>query len=226
MTIEGAKRFMTIYDIIYHVSDILGTLAFAASGAMIAIDRGMDLFGVLFLGCITAVGGGLTRDMLLGIVPPNAFTNPLYITLALITSAAVFLCAELFKNRYWQSLPWVERHINLLDALGLGLFSVIGVQTVAARGFLRNGFLCVFMGMMTGVGGGILRDVLSVTVPAVLCKQIYAVASLAGALACWLILRFTGNGSAALLVGMSVTITIRILATRFRWDLPRIKKES
>lgn len=207
-------------------AEIIGTIAFAASGAMLAIDRELDLFGVLFLGAVTAVGGGITRDIILGVFPPNAFANSIFVEMALVTSLVVFLFAYLKGHRYWKNRNEIDRIINILDAVGLGIFSVVGAQMGIKRGFGENAFLCIFMGMTTGVGGGILRDLLSRTVPAVMHKRIYAVASIVGAAAYYVMVRMDVNGPVAMLVGMMLTLAIRMLSTRFAWDLPVVHREK
>ena len=111
---------------------------------------------------------------------------------------------------------------ELLDAIGLGAFSVVGVQTAVGRGFLENGFLCVVMGMTTGVVGGILRDVLGGITPAVLRKRIYAVASLMGAWLYYELTRLNVDGSASVLAGMGLTLAIRMLAAHYQWRLPKV----
>ena len=211
-------RLTDVFQTLFDIAEIVGTVAFAASGAMLAIDRELDLFGVIFLGVITAVGGGILRDMLLGILPPSAFIHSVYVSLA------VFLYAELRGSRYWRQVGAIDRVVNLLDAVGLGIFSVVGVQTAIGAGHAGNAFLCLFMAMTTGVGGGVLRDVLSVTTPAVLKKRIYAVASLAGGGAYYGLIHAGINGMAAMLAGMLLTVAIRVLATRFQWDLPKIRR--
>lgn len=212
------------FQLLFYASEIIGTVAFAASGAMLAIDREMDLFGVLFEGIIAAVGGGVMRDVLLGTFPPNAFSNSVYVAVAFATSLVVFLYAYLRGSNYWRQLATMDRIINLLDAIGLGIFTVVGIQTAMDKGFSDNLFLCLFMGMTTGVGGGILRDLLSLTVPAVLVKRIYAVASLIGGGCFILILHLTANGPIAMLAGMLVTIVIRMVSTHFAWDLPKVHR--
>ena len=217
-------RLTDVFQALFDIAEIVGTVAFAASGAMLAIDRELDLFGVIFLGVITAVGGGILRDMLLGILPPSAFIHSVYVTVAFVVSLAVFLYAELRGSRYWRQVGAIDRVVNLLDAVGLGIFSVVGVQTAIGAGHAGNAFLCLFMAMVTGVGGGVLRDVLSVTTPAVLKKRIYAVASLAGGGAYYGLIHAGINGMAAMLAGMLLTVAIRVLATRFQWDLPKIRR--
>ena len=151
----------------FDAAEIIGTVAFAAAGAMIAIDRELDMFGVLFLGITAAVGGGISRDLFLGITPPGAFRNSVYVAVAAVTSLAVFLFAWLDQRQYTRHHGQMDRAINLLDAIGLGVFGVIGVESSIGMNHGGNMFLCVFTGMITGIGGGILRDVFCSTVPAV-----------------------------------------------------------
>lgn len=210
-------------DTFFDFAEIIGTVAFAASGAMLAIDRELDMFGVVFLGVIAAIGGGVLRDLLLGIVPPTAFRNPLYVEIAVTISIAVFMFAWRHQKQYQRQHERMDQVFNLLDALGLGLFGVIGVEAALSRGHSANMFLCVFMGMTTGVGGGILRDLLSLTIPSVLKRHIYAMAVIAGS-AVYFLLRSTAmNELLATAISMAVTMIIRINATYFHWNLPRVR---
>ena len=204
------------------LAEIVGTVAFALSGAMIAIDRGLDLFGVFFLGIAAAVGGGVTRDILLGILPPGAFRHPIYVGVAAASALVVFLFAFLRRGTYQHNRLRLDAWINLLDALGLSIFGVIGVEAAISRGFGDNVFLCVFMGMTTGVGGGILRDVFSREVPAVLKKHIYAVAVIAGSAVYCALRRTPLPTPLATAISMAVTLLIRMLSTHYRWNLPSV----
>ena len=206
----------------FDMAEIVGTVAFAASGAMLAIDRELDMFGVMFLGVIAAVGGGVTRDLLLGIVPPTAFRNPLYVMLAVPVSIVVFLFAWRRQKLYQRRHLMMDQVFNLFDAVGLGLFGVIGVEAALARGHADNMFLCVFMGMTTGVGGGILRDLLSLTIPSVLKKHIYAIAVITGSCVYYLFRLTDMHEAVATVISMAVTIVIRVSATYFHWDLPSV----
>lgn len=206
-------------------AEVLGTIAFAAAGAMIAIDREMDMFGVLFLGVTAAVGGGMVRDVLLGVTPPTAFRNPLYVAVAAPVALAVFLFAWLSQRQYRRGYAVMGQVVNLLDAIGLGVFSVIGVEAALARGHRDNLFLLVFMGMTTGIGGGVLRDIFSQTIPAVLKKRIYALASIAGSLLYCLQRRAGLSEPLATGVSMAAVVAIRMCSTYFRWDLPVVKRE-
>lgn len=213
-----------VFHFFFDAAQIIGTVAFAASGAMLAIDRDLDLFGVLFLGVITAVGGGAIRDLLLGSFPPVAFRDATYVLVAFVTALIVFLLAAIGNVRYWRERDAMDRAFNLLDAIGLGIFSAVGAQTAMSAGFSENAFLCVFMGMTTGVGGGILRDLLSKTVPAVLKRRIYAVASIIGAATYFYMVKLSAGAPAAMLAGMLITVLIRMLATHYAWNLPRVKR--
>ena len=208
------------------IAEIVGTLAFAASGAMIAIDRELDLFGVLFLGISAAVGGGMIRDVLLGVTPPGAFSHPVYVGMAALTALIVFLFAWRRQSQYRRQYTRLDHVVNLLDALGLGVFGVIGVEAAMAAGHADNPFLCVFMGMTTGVGGGILRDILSHAVPMVLKKRIYAVAVIVGSLAYSLLRRTQLAMLVCMILGTAVTVAIRLCSTRYRWDLPVVRLEK
>jgi len=207
-------------DLLFFVTEMIGTVAFAISGAMIAIERKLDLFGVLFLGATTAIGGGIVRDLLLGQIPPRAFLNYVYMLTAVISAAVIFLLSYLNSTMDEPAPLLNDALLNFFDAAGLGIFSVIGVQHTINAGFGDNVFFCVFLGMLTGVGGGMLRDVMSQTTPAVLRKHIYALASIAGAL-CYYYLHSYHDGFAILATTLLV-IVIRLLASHYKWTLPRV----
>lgn len=157
------------------IVEVLGTIAFSISGAMLAIQRKMDLFGVLFLGLVTASGGGFIRDVVLGIVPPSMFVSPMLIPVGLITSFYTFLAIH-WNQHLIPYLPeglfqWI---LNLTDAVGLGLFTVLGVNAAIDAGYGDCHKFVIFLGMLTGVGGGMLRDILAGLMPAILRKHIYA----------------------------------------------------
>ncbi len=203
------------------VTEILGTVAFSVSGAMTAMRKKMDVLGVVVLGVVTAVGGGIIRDLLLGNTPPAAFQNPVYVTWATATALTAFVLARYSwseKNRHW-----FEIFLNLVDSLGLGLFSVIGVRTAIECGYGENGFLSVFVGVLTGVGGGMLRDTMAGEVPKIFRKRIYALAALAGAMMYYHIADRLVSAAGALWMAGGLVVVIRLLAAHFEWDLPRIK---
>lgn len=211
---------MNPMDVVFFTVEILGTVAFAVSGAMTAIERNLDLFGVLFLGSVTAIGGGIIRDILLGHFPPRAFSNYIYLTIAVVTSLLVFLLTAYARRRNIAHRKRFDAVLNFFDAAGLGIFSVIGVQNTIGAGFGDNAFFCVFLGMTTGIGGGMLRDMMSRQTPAVLCKQIYALASLGGSLCYYLLRRYSRPGAIAATI--LLVITVRLLASHYQWKLPKI----
>ena len=199
--------------------EIIGTIAFASSGAMLGIRKNLDIFGVVVLGLCVAVGGGIVRDIILGLTPPSAFRDPSYALTALVTAVLLFGIVywkqEILTSRYMEIY---ETIMNYCDAAGLGIFTVLGVYTGYEQGY-RGRFFLIFLGMLTGIGGGVIRDVLADIMPFILRKHIYAVASLAGAFVCQ---RLIGqNLYLALAAGTAVVLVIRILASHYRWNLPR-----
>ena len=192
------------------ILELIGTVAFALSGAMLGVRKKMDLLGVVILGMTTAVGGGIIRDLILGITPPMAFRHPVYALLAVGVSLLTFL-------------PGISGWINLnsapvmvMDAVGLGIFTVIGVQAAAD---FDNVFLSVFVGTLTGVGGGVLRDLFAGDQPSIFVRHFYACASIAGALVCALVWGL--NADLAMSLGAATVIVLRILAAKHKWNLPR-----
>lgn len=212
---------MDFTGVFFSTTEIIGTIAFAISGALLAIERKLDLFGVLFLSVITALGGGVIRDLIIGSIPPWAFTNPEYLALALLSGLITFVVVYVFRSRFSVFKARLSQINNYFDALGLAAFSMVGAEVSLAH-FPGNWVLCLFLGMTTGIGGGILRDIMSREVPYVFKKHIYGVASLSGCALYWIIWYFTKQETPAALLGMAVVITIRLLATHFHWNLPRI----
>ena len=204
------------------IIEIIGTVAFASSGALIGIRKNMDIFGINVLGITTALGGGLIRDLVLGINPPTMFRNSVYVIAAVLTSCVLFLIVrlkqELLGSRF---MELYERLMNVMDAIGLGAFTVIGINTALKVGY-ESTFLLLFVGLITGIGGGMLRDIMAGTTPFVFVKHVYACASIAGAVVC-LALRTVWTMSMAMIAGAVVVIIIRILATRYRWNLPKVQ---
>ena len=198
--------------------ELIGTLAFAVSGAMTGLKKNMDIFGVCILGLTTAVGGGVIRDLILGNTPPATFQDPIYATVAVLTSLVLFL------PRVRRLLMWDQALFDLvlflMDTAGLGIFTVVGIRTAYAHVPQATVFLLVFVGVITGVGGGLLRDMMAGDTPYIFVKHIYASASLAGALVCALLWRPLGE-MPAMLLGGGLVILIRGLSAHYRWNLPR-----
>lgn len=205
------------------ILELIGTVAFSISGAMTAIQKRMDIFGVIILGLTTAVGGGIIRDLILGITPPATFQNPIYATTAIITAIVVFLpVVQWMFHRYQRAYDIL---MLTMDSLGLGIFTVIGVQAAFSQSGSYSMFLMAFVGVITGVGGGVIRDMMAGNTPYIFVKHIYACASLAGAISCVLLWNLLG-GAAAMAIGTILVVIIRFLSAHFRWSLPKAHTEE
>ena len=187
---------MGYQETITFILEMIGTIAFAASGALVGSEQKMDIFGVSVLGVITAVGGGMIRDVTLGITPPGVFQKPVYVT--------------------------YDKVMLVMDSVGLGIFTVVGVNTGIRQGFADNTFLLVFVGTITGVGGGLLRDMMAEVPPYIFVKHIYACASIVGAIVCVYTYRWFGVVF-SLIFGSAAVILMRYLAAHYRWNLPKLK---
>ena len=205
------------------VLEIIGTIAFASSGAMVAIEKKMDIFGVNILGATTAVGGGMMRDIILGVTPPTAFSKPVYILFSILTStlliAIMYTNPEIMdskiKNQFYDKI------MLICDTAGLGIFTVVGIQTASRIIPYDNAFFFIFIGVLTGVGGGVLRDIMAGETPYILVREIYASAAIAGGIVC-VVCRESMGEAAGVILGLAVTVVIRTLAALFHWNLFRI----
>ena len=209
-------------EILMLIMELLGTVSFAVSGALVAISCKLDLFGVLTVGTITAVGGGIIRDVIIGQIPPTVFTNPEILLLAIITALVVFIIAFINSKRIEDIHKKIDVINIFFDAVGLAAFSVTGVEVTCAAGYSGNEALVLIMGVLTGVGGGVLRDILVNEKPYILVKHIYAVASLLGSIVYYVVGICYGYQLVGTIVSVVLTITIRMLAAKFRWNLPKI----
>jgi len=190
--------------------DLAGTAVFAISGAAVGVKHGLDVFGVCVLAFVAGNAGGMLRDVLIGSVPPVAISGWLYVTVSLLAGVATFL---------WH--PRMERlhtPILIFDAAGLGLFSVSGTQKALAFG--ANPLIAALLGMLTGIGGGMLRDVLVREIPTVLRKDLYALAALAGAgvVVAGSLLHLPPT--AITIGGAALCFAIRVVSIRRGWVLP------
>ncbi len=209
---------------IVYILELVGTAAFAVSGAVVAIKKETDIFGVVFIAITTAVGGGIFRDLLIGNLPPVAFVQYEYVVVAAVTALGIFLFAYFRRDKnHHQHWAAVDRVNNIFDALGLGAFTVIGMNRAILSGLGDNVFLVVFLGMITGIGGGILRDTLVRDIPFVLTERVYAVASLIGAVCYYTMHVLDINTVVSALVGIAVIFVIRMASSKFRWHLPRVR---
>lgn len=208
-------------SLFYQIGEWIGTAAFAVSGAMVAVEKRTDLFGVMLLAVFTALGGGTVRDIIIGHFPPRMFENFQYVLLSIVCALIVFIYARMNRDHFLEDEKRIDRVNNVFDAIGLGVFAVSGAHIGVEAGFSENLFLLTFLGMTTAVGGGMLRDVLLREMPFVLKKRVYAVAAIAGALTFSLLNRWGVSSVLAYGVGWAVTTTLRLLATAFKWNLPQ-----
>ncbi len=209
-------------DTMLLVLELIGTCAFAISGAVLGITKRFDIFGVIFSGIITALGGGTIRDILLGNLPPAMFRNYIYLIFAVATCLLTFIIASILKNKFSENIVVIDKVNNIFDAIGLGVFTIVGMNVAIRNGFVHNFFFVVFLGMTTGCGGGILRDVIVSEVPFVLKKRVYAVASIVGGIVYYLVyITFDQSAVLSAVVGITLIFVLRILASVFKWDLPK-----
>lgn len=212
----------------YKVIETLGVVAFSISGSMIAIRRKTDLFGVILLSIITALGGGLTRDVVFSFSPPSIFSSRDYLLISFLISIIVFLFAKKFSETYLHNETRIEHINDIFDALGLGIFAVMGVKVGIEHGFADNAIISLSCGLITCICGGMLRDVLTNSMPFVLEKRIYALAALGGGAVYYLLFSYGEQinitDELAIIIGVAVTFILRILAMTFKWNMPKAIK--
>lgn len=212
------------------ITDILGTVAFAVSGALAGIRKKMDIFGVNILALLTATGGGIIRDLITGTTPPAAFKNPFFVIIAAIAANVTFIFVwwqhKNNKNVSDKTRAIYDKVFFWFDTIGLAAFTADGVHTGLLGSFADNAFLVVFLGVVTGVGGGVLRDVLSLEMPVIFVKHIYACASIIGAAAVYIFYAITGSAEGAMLTGFFFVCVIRFCAAHYGWNLPKAYKDG
>jgi uncharacterized membrane protein YeiH len=193
--------------------DLIGTFVFAISGAMLGIRQGMDLFGILVLAFVTAVFGGILRDLLIGAIPPAAVGSWYYLALAVTAGLLAFWCHELLAR--------LQQPVLFFDAAGLGIFAVAGTQKALDYGL--NWPMAAVLGVISGIGGGMVRDVLAAQIPVVLRSDIYAVAALAGGLVVVAGAYLGLPSTFVTLAGAALCVFLRIMALYRGWKLPRVR---
>jgi uncharacterized membrane protein YeiH len=193
--------------------DLFGTVAFAITGAFKAIEKKFDVIGILVLATITGVAGGTIRDVILGRIP-NSIVDPTYVIVTIASGLVIFFLYSRLK-----------KHWNLFlkfDAIGLGVFTIIGA-TFAYNIFGLNFLAILLAGVLTAAGGGILRDIFVNQVPIVFVKEFYLSASFIGVVIFSIILYFTNELYYATIVGIALTSSLRLIAMKYNWNLPKVK---
>jgi len=199
----------------YQVIDILGTIAFAISGVLVAMEKKLDLFGVLIIAFVTAVGGGTLRDLLIGNTPVTWMRDATYV----ITVIATVVLAILF----FEHLKYLRKSLFLFDTIGIALYTLIGVEKGVEAGLLP--VMCIVLGTITACFGGVIRDILCDEIPVIFRKEIYATACILGGYGYFLFRIFNIPENYAYAIAMAVVIAIRLAAVRFKIRLPNIYRQ-
>ncbi|WP_116769843.1 trimeric intracellular cation channel family protein [Maribacter litoralis] len=198
----------------YYIIDILGTIAFAISGVLVAMDKRLDVFGVLIIAFVTAVGGGTLRDLLIGIKPVGWLNAPVHL---LVIVATVLLAIFFVKQ-----LKYVRKSLFLFDTIGIGLYTMVGVEKGLAAELLP--VMCIALGTITACFGGVIRDILCNEIPVIFRKEIYATVCILGGLVYFVLIQFPINDTIAYSMAIITIIIMRVLAVRFKISLPNIYK--
>tara|TARA_B100000749_G_scaffold198750_1_gene154795 strand:+ start:16 stop:657 length:642 start_codon:yes stop_codon:yes gene_type:complete len=204
----------TTAELFIYILDLFGTMAFAVTGAFKAIEHKADIVGIIILATITGVAGGTIRDIILGKTLPNSLIDPAYVIITVISAVILFFLYSKMRKHWNVFLKF--------DAIGLGVFTVIGA-TFAYNLVGMNFLVIVLAGMLTAIGGGILRDVFVNQTPIVFVKELYASASFIGAVLFYFTLLVTNEIYAAMIIGLVITTALRLIAMKYNWNLPRVK---
>ncbi|MFS4456853.1 trimeric intracellular cation channel family protein [Maribacter sp. 2304DJ31-5] len=196
----------------YLVIDILGTVAFAISGVLVAMEKKLDVFGVFIIAFVTAVGGGTLRDLLIGNTPVGWMKAPIYIFTILITVIVAILFVHQLKH--------FRKSLFLFDTIGIGLYTMIGIE----KGLLAEltPIICIALGTMTASFGGVIRDILCNEIPVIFRKEIYATVCILGGIIYFVLIQFPIDGTIAYIAGILSIIAMRLLAVKFKISLPNI----
>ncbi|WP_318312449.1 trimeric intracellular cation channel family protein [Flagellimonas crocea] len=202
---------------LYQTIDVLGTVAFAISGVLVAMEKRLDLFGVLIIAFVTAIGGGTLRDMMIGNMPVAWMQDLTYV----ITIFISVVFAIIFVNK----LKYLRKSLFLFDTIGIGLYTMVGVEKGLEAGLMP--IICVFLGTMTACFGGVIRDMLCNEIPIIFRrKEIYATTCIVGGASYFLFVQFPIKDSYAYVAAILVVISLRLIAVKFDVRLPNIYKKS
>lgn len=198
------------------IVEIIGTVAFAISGALLAIEKEMDYYGISFFAIITAVGGGIVRDILINKSLPASLANPTYIIISIFSAVLAIL--------FYKNIIHLGKVLRICDAIGLGAFTAIGAE-VAIRNGLHQPFVIITLAVLTGTGGGVLRDVFAKEIPFVFHKEVYAMASILGAILYIVIYKYVGMKT-ALYTCFAITTVIRMICMKKNIHLKKVIKDN
>jgi len=199
----------------FYTIDILGTIAFAISGVLIAFNKKMDLFGILIIAFVTAVGGGTLRDLLIGETPVS-WMKDMTFTYVIITSA---IFAIIFRSK----INYLRTSLFLFDTIGIGLYTVVGIEKGLNAGL--HPIICIALGTITASFGGVIRDILCNEIPVIFRKEIYATACILGGITYFLLSELPIENNLVFIIAGIVVILTRLLAVKFKIALPTIYKD-
>lgn len=196
----------------FHLLDIIGTMAFAMSGALTAMNKKMDPFGVFIIAFVTAVGGGTLRDILIGRTPVGWMLDLKYVYVIIIG----FVLAIIFRKKFDR----LRTSLFLFDTIGLGVFTLIGLEKGINIGL--HPVICVALGTMTACFGGVIRDILCTEIPIIFRREIYATICILGGFVFFILREFNLENDVLYLTTSLVIIAVRLMAVKFKWYLPTL----
>ncbi|WP_159023849.1 trimeric intracellular cation channel family protein [Formosa sp. L2A11] len=200
----------------FYIIDILGTISFAISGVLIALNKRMDAFGIIIIAFVTATGGGMLRDILIGNTPVSWMKNMTYVYVIVATT----IIAVFIKRK----IDYLKTPMFLFDTIGIGLYTLVGIQKGINLGL--HPIICISLGTMTACFGGVLRDILCNQIPVIFRKEIYATACIIGGFSFFLLRKLQLESNLIYLISGMIIIIIRLLAVRFKISLPNVYKDE
>jgi uncharacterized membrane protein YeiH len=199
----------------FQVIDILGTIAFAISGVSVAMNKRMDVFGLLIIAFVTSIGGGTVRDLLIGQTPVSWMTNMTYVY--------VILAATVFTIIFQNKINYLRMSLFLFDTIGIGLYTVVGVEKGLSAGL--HPIICIALGTMTACFGGVIRDILCNEIPVIFRKEIYATACIAGGIVYFVLRELPIDNNLIFIIAGATVISIRLIAVKFKVSLPSVYRK-
>ncbi len=199
----------------FYIIDILGTIAFAISGVLVALNKRMDAFGILIIAFVTAVGGGTLRDVLIGETPVSWMKD--------MTFIYVVIASTIFAVVFRSKIDYLRKSLFLFDTIGIGLYTVVGVEKGISAGL--HPIICIFLGTMSACFGGVIRDILCNEIPVIFRKEVYATACILGGATYFVVIKLPIASDFVFVIAGAVVITVRLIAVRFKISLPNLYKD-
>ncbi|MEQ3665044.1 MULTISPECIES: trimeric intracellular cation channel family protein [unclassified Olleya] len=199
----------------FYIIDILGTIAFAISGVLVALNKRMDAFGILIIAFVTAVGGGTLRDVLIGETPVSWMKD--------MTFIYVVIASTIFAVVFRSKIDYLRKSLFLFDTIGIGLYTVVGVEKGISAGL--HPIICIFLGTMSACFGGVIRDILCNEIPVIFRKEVYATACILGGATYFVVIKLPIASDFVFVIAGAVVITVRLIAVKFKISLPNLYKD-